>query len=438
MTERGLPSADASPACPFVAFEDDRDERADRPDHRHRCYAESEPAPRALAHQEAYCLSSAFPVCPTFQEWARREAAHARAGGTATPTPAAATVASAAALVDGPDDDGSTDTADPDDWERRRDERPIEERPRRNPPRDWAAPPPWAGGGSGAGAAGAAGAAGGAGPGGDPRQGSTSGKPDFLASREAEGRGLAGSAADRLARGVEGSADPEDEEAGLRRPSPGHPASGADPELADLVGRSGREGPRGGRDGLPPVARSNRQPTVSSTRDRDREREREKEREREHGRAADGPAWEGQRRYEAYPQIRPGRSMPGMPALPRIVVLAGALGIAALALFFLPALLGVGSNDDPPAATPSPTVVATPTPEPTAVPAPTPQVYVIKEGDTLTKVAQANGLTLDELLAANQDTITNPNRIAVGDEIIIPVPVSDGGDGGSASASPAP
>src|SRR4051812_50021804 len=87
MTDRGLPSADGSPACPFVALEDDRDARADRPDHRHRCFAEAEPAPRALAHQEAYCLSTAFPVCPTFQDWARREAARARGGGGA---PAAA------------------------------------------------------------------------------------------------------------------------------------------------------------------------------------------------------------------------------------------------------------------------------------------------------------------------------------------------------------
>src|SRR5689334_24046822 len=81
MTERGLPIVDGAPACPFVAFEDDRDERASSPDHRHRCYAEPRPAPRALAHQEAYCLSSAFPVCPTFQDWARREAARSRAEG---------------------------------------------------------------------------------------------------------------------------------------------------------------------------------------------------------------------------------------------------------------------------------------------------------------------------------------------------------------------
>src|SRR5690349_25133526 len=88
MTDRGLPSADGSPACPFVALEDDRDARADRPDHRHRCFAEAQPAPRALAHQEAYCLSSAFPVCPTFQDWARREAARSRDGSR--PAPAAA------------------------------------------------------------------------------------------------------------------------------------------------------------------------------------------------------------------------------------------------------------------------------------------------------------------------------------------------------------
>src|SRR4051812_4324105 len=79
MTERALPGMDGAPACPFVAFGDDREARSTSPDHRHRCFAESQPAPRALAHQEAYCLSSAFPVCPTFQDWARREAAQARA-----------------------------------------------------------------------------------------------------------------------------------------------------------------------------------------------------------------------------------------------------------------------------------------------------------------------------------------------------------------------
>ena len=89
MTDRGLPIVDGAPACPFVAFDDDRDARATSPDHRHRCYAEIRPAPRALAHQEAYCLSSSFAVCPTFQDWARREAAKATA---AQPRPAAPVV----------------------------------------------------------------------------------------------------------------------------------------------------------------------------------------------------------------------------------------------------------------------------------------------------------------------------------------------------------
>ena len=104
-------------------------------------------------------------------------------------------------------------------------------------------------------------------------------------------------------------------------------------------------------------------------------------------------------------------------------MLAGAVAIAALALFMLPALLGIGGGG--PNASPSPsTPIATATPEPTIPPAPTPQVYVIKQGDTLSKVAKRFGITLDELLAANKDTIKNPDKIAIGDEIIIPVPTS--------------
>src|SRR5262245_13148762 len=110
MSDRGLPG-DGPPACPFIAFEDERDERSSSPDHRHRCFAEVTPAPRALAHQEAYCLSSAFPVCPTFQDWARREAAQARAAGRSTPGTAGVAVGLTAASVS---DDDSRAPADPD------------------------------------------------------------------------------------------------------------------------------------------------------------------------------------------------------------------------------------------------------------------------------------------------------------------------------------
>ncbi len=126
--------------------------------------------------------------------------------------------------------------------------------------------------------------------------------------------------------------------------------------------------------------------------------------------------------------------MPGMPGLPRVMVLAGAVGIAAIALFFLPALLGIGGSDDP-SPSPSPSAaVATPTPEPTPVPAPTPQVYVIKEGDTLSRIADDFSVSVEEILEANPE-IENANQIAVGQEIVIPVAVPDE-VGGEASPSP--
>jgi LysM repeat protein len=471
MTERGQPSIDGSPACPFVAFDDDRDARSDRPDHRHRCFAEADPAPRALAHQEAYCLSSAFPVCPTFQAWARREAAQARSDRDAANAAAAgaaaagAAAASAAAAADqGPDPDdrpgaaGGTGRATPepqaDEWVRAQpDDIPIESQPRRNPPRDWAAPPPWASGQGPVGSTGSTGpgsAGGGAGGStssrapspGSPPGGAQPPAPEFLAPLPPEGRGLAGSAADRLASG-ESIVDP----ARPVSPPPTRPSdlpsAGPDPDLAGLVGGAaiGGAAARGGAPmsdaeraavGYPPPTRSGRRPAVSSTRaDRERDRDRQRQPQREHVQS-DGPSWERARRYEAYPTIKTRAGLGGLPALPRAATLAAALGVAALVLFFLPALLGIGGGDAGPSASPTGTTAAvTPLPSPTPEPAPTPQVYVIKQGDTLSKIAKEFGLTVDQLLDANKDTIEDPDLIAVGDEIIIPVPVPDEVSGGS-------
>jgi hypothetical protein len=81
-------------ACPFVAFEDDRDHRSDAPDYRHRCFASAEPEPRAFPHQERYCLSAGFTGCPIFLDWARQEAAGvARSNGAAGDDRVAAAVA---------------------------------------------------------------------------------------------------------------------------------------------------------------------------------------------------------------------------------------------------------------------------------------------------------------------------------------------------------
>jgi LysM repeat protein len=104
--------------------------------------------------------------------------------------------------------------------------------------------------------------------------------------------------------------------------------------------------------------------------------------------------------------------------------MAGALVIAALALFFLPALLGVGGDNGGVGSTAQPGAsqgAATASVAPTEPPAPTPQVYVIKENDTLSTVASSFGLTLDELLAVNPDFQENPDRVNIGDEIVIPV-----------------
>jgi LysM repeat protein len=82
-------SFDGGPAaCPFVAFEDDRDHRSDAPDYRHRCFAAPEPEPRAFPHQERYCLAAGFAACPVFLDWARQEAA----GVKSSAAPVAATV----------------------------------------------------------------------------------------------------------------------------------------------------------------------------------------------------------------------------------------------------------------------------------------------------------------------------------------------------------
>ena len=131
-----------------------------------------------------------------------------------------------------------------------------------------------------------------------------------------------------------------------------------------------------------------------------------------------------------------------LPSVPRLAGMAAAVALAAVALFFLPALLGLGANDGPtgsnqPSRSPSPSQSIAPTP----TPAPTQTVYIIKKGDTLTKIAIAHGLTKEQLMAANP-TIKDPNKIIIGQQIIIPPPPSavpnefGGSASPSASASP--
>lgn len=418
MTERVLPLADGASACPFVAFEDDRDERATVPDHRHRCYAEAQPAPRALAHQEAYCLSSAFPVCPAFQDWARREAARAR--GVADRAAASAAAASAAAAAggataggaaasaanpeDGPDRPGDAEELDAagghgDRNDRAEDPKPNpDEAARRNPPRDWSAPPPWLASRDARREEAAASA--------EP--------PPFLGHRAVDpAQGLAGSPADRMAGGTAPARHGESRRQG---PSSDDGDEGWATATAAPSGRpSERRPPAPDR----PLGSAHDEEEIE---DEPRRPARRPRAYSQHLGGPDGPDWERPRRYEAYPTLRSRVGMPGMPRIPRIVALAALVAVLAVVLFNVPAFLGLGSTTAP-GASASPSAVAAPSVSiaPTEPPAPTPTLYTIKKGETLSKIAAAHGITIEELLAANPD-IKNPNRISEGQQITIPVP----------------
>ena len=55
----------------------------------------------------------------------------------------------------------------------------------------------------------------------------------------------------------------------------------------------------------------------------------------------------------------------------------------------------------------------------TAAAGPTPTIYVAKAGDTLGSIAQAYGVTVDDIMAANG--LTDPNVLTVGQSLVIPV-----------------
>ncbi|MBN1657961.1 MAG: LysM peptidoglycan-binding domain-containing protein [Anaerolineae bacterium] len=64
-------------------------------------------------------------------------------------------------------------------------------------------------------------------------------------------------------------------------------------------------------------------------------------------------------------------------------------------------------------------VPATPSDTPTPTITPTPIIYVIQKGDTLIPIARKFGVTVQEIQDANG--ISDPRRLSVGQEIIIPV-----------------
>ena len=67
-----------------------------------------------------------------------------------------------------------------------------------------------------------------------------------------------------------------------------------------------------------------------------------------------------------------------------------------------------------PTPTPTPPATPTPTPEPT----PTPKTHRVRLGDTLSEIADFYGVTMDEILSLNN--IPDPNNLIEGQELILP------------------
>jgi LysM repeat protein len=140
---------------------------------------------------------------------------------------------------------------------------------------------------------------------------------------------------------------------------------------------------------------------------------------REH-REVSAPAWEEPRRHDSYPTLK----SRGGTRIPRPLAYALIVLVAGIALFTVPFILsGLGGGDGSASPSPIPSTSGEPTAEPTTTPEPTPEevVYIVKSGDTLSKIAAAYEVTVDQILEANPD-IKNPNQISVGDRVVIPQP----------------
>ena len=459
MTERSPMGTEREFVCPFVAYDEDRDYRSSVPDHRHRCFAESPAASRALAHQAAYCLSSAFAGCPTFIDWARREAAPPkdepirtlREAPTAPRDPDRAiqpagrpTAPQAAPTTSG--------------------------RPRRA---EWTAPPPWA---PDAGVVGREGEVDrteeSVGPL-DPRS-SRDEAPEVEEDAEFEAAGSpglgawSGSALGALAASGGPStsqpAGPAETDPGIdREPAriPGDPttpaflagraarpvrASGGVDQPGETDGLHARPAAQWARPGAvgPIPGEPTRRPMPRSGRDQDRESERGADRAPGLGSeraAADpsAPSWERPRRFEAYPSLKSGGGR--VAELPRPVLYGLIVLIVGAALFATPFVLRVFTSGDGASASPTPAASASAgasvAPSITPVPSPSPTIYVVKAGDVLSRLAVKFGVTVDQIVKANPQ-IKNPDRLNLGDQLVIPPAVAPAITDGAITPAPSP
>jgi len=87
-----------------------------------------------------------------------------------------------------------------------------------------------------------------------------------------------------------------------------------------------------------------------------------------------------------------------------------------LSLLFTSACGGAGDTGDPVKVVTTP--VPSPTTPPEALPTVPPVTYTVKPGDTLSGIADLFGVTVDDIVRANN--LADPNSLQVGDVLTIP------------------
>jgi LysM repeat protein len=141
-------------------------------------------------------------------------------------------------------------------------------------------------------------------------------------------------------------------------------------------------------------------------------------------------------------RLRPGYMLAALVVIALFVVVGGQLlgrfpssGAATPSPTEISGVLATPSPTPEPTPTETPTPTQSPLPTPTlGGPSPTPRatpfVYIVRRGDTLSNIAEAFGVTLTDLIAANPQ-IEDPSLIYAGNVITLP-------PGASPTAPPAP
>jgi hypothetical protein len=134
-------------------------------------------------------------------------------------------------------------------------------------------------------------------------------------------------------------------------------------------------------------------------------------------------------RTTVYRPIREYR-LPRKESDPAPVAVAALLGLALVVVLFASGFLG-GASESVQGATATPTPVAasptdrpsgSPTAEPTQAPtaAPTTTIHVVQKGEYLSKIAEQYGVTVADIVDAND--LENPSQLRVGQKLVIPPP----------------